>query len=100
MEKLIRTLQFLRVIDDQKNMSLTNIALMGALGRVLMMPDLDTTTLLTFVATLIGYQARRLASGLAGGAAKTDETADLRAMIKSLQTKTTALEMGQRTPRL
>lgn len=100
MEKVYRALQFLRLIDDQRNLSLTNIALIGALVRALAMPNIDTPSLMAFLATLVGYQVRRVASGITGGAAASDETEELKAMIKSLQTKTTALELGHRSPRL
>jgi len=94
MDKVYRVLQFLRVVDAESNLSITNIALMAALVRILMMSEVDTASLLAFVATLVGYQVKRVAAGFSGGTNAVDEVTELRKAIDSLKTKTSALELG------
>jgi len=96
--KLIKTLQVLRLLDGDANLSITNIALLATLARLLTMPAVDTASLLTFVATLVGYQVKRFAAQTTGTEIP-DEVAELKKAIDSLKTKTAALEMGQRRPR-
>lgn len=95
-EKLLRAGQFLRILDDSNNLSLTNIALVSTLVVVLQRPELQITDIATFIATVAGYQVKRF---LSGGAAPTTEADDLKAAVESLQTKVTSLQMAQQNIR-
>lgn len=94
MDKIYRALQFVRLLDEQGNLSLTNIALMGVLARLLMSPTIDVESLLSFAAAMVGYQVKRFAAGFTGTPAG-DEVEELRKAVDSLKTKTSALELGQ-----
>jgi hypothetical protein len=97
-DNLLRALQVLRVLDEQKNLSLTNIALVAVLGRLLAAPEVDIESLLTFVAAMFSYQVKRFAAGFTGSPAE-DEVTELRKAVDSLKTKTVALELGQQRSR-
>lgn len=84
--------RFFRLLDANNDLSLTNIALVAVLVRILMMPAVDIENLAMFAATLIGYQVKRFAAG-ATGAPEVDEVGELRKAIETLQTKVTAQEM-------
>ena len=92
LEKLLRAGQFLRVIDESGNLSLTNIALVSTLVVVLRRPELQIGDIATFIATVAGYQVKRF---LAGNAAPSTESEDLKAAVESLQTKIASLQMAQ-----
>ena len=94
MDRVYRVLQFLRIVDDQRNLSLTNIALMAVLARLLVSPTIDMESLLGLVATLVSYQAKRVVAGVAGTPAA-DEAEELKKIVETLQTKVTAMELGQ-----
>lgn len=91
MEKLIRALQFFRVTDETGNLSLTNIALVVVLIHLVNRPELAVTDIATFAAAIASYQVKRY---LQPAAPAQDQTA-LTEALASLQTKVTALEMGQ-----
>jgi hypothetical protein len=96
MEKLFRVLQFLRVVDETNNLSLTNIALVATLVTVLQRPELQIGDIATFIATVASYQVKRF---LTGGAQPSTEAADLKAAVESLQTKITAIQLAQQNMR-
>lgn len=92
-EQLLRAFRFLRITDDQNNLSLTNLALVAVLGRLMTLPGLETMDLLTFVATLVGYQVKRVVSGTSPSPAT--DTAELKAAMQVLETKISALQVGK-----
>ena len=90
-QQVIRALQFTRILDDNANLSLTNIALMAALVRTLMLPSLTVHDLGIFLGTVVSYQVKRY---LQPNTAAADNTADLQAAVADLQTKVTGLQLG------
>lgn len=92
MEKLLRVVKFLRLIDDQGDISITNVALIGVLAKLLLTPQIATADLLAFVATMVGYNVKRFAVN--PNAAVSEDTDELRKAIESLQTKVTGLQIG------
>lgn len=95
MEKIVKALQFLRIADENGNLSLTNVSLLITLGMVVMRPELTATDIATFVATVIGYQVKRFANPSAVPA----EDATLSDAVKELQTKVTALQLAHQIRR-
>ncbi len=95
-DKILRALQFLRVVDESNNLSLTNIALVSTLVVVLQRPELAIGDIATFIATVAGYQVKRF---LTGGTAPVAETDELKAAIESLQTKISGIQMAQQNMR-
>ncbi len=95
-ERTLRVLRFLRLVDETDNLSLTNIALIGTLVVVLQRPELQVGDIATFIATVAGYQVKRF---LTGGATPNTEADDLKAAVESLQTKISALQLAQQNMR-
>jgi len=93
--KVLRALAFLRLTDEKHNLSLTNIALVIVLIRLLCVPSIDIQSLAAFMGTLISYQAKRWIQPNT----TQDDAAELKAAIASLQTKVTGLQMGQKLNR-
>ena len=96
--RIIRALQFLRIMDMQGNLSLTNLCLMAALVRALMLPQVTLPDLALFIGSIVSYQAKRWMQPTT-----TDASADLQAAVAALQTKVTALQLsnqqtGRRSP--
>jgi hypothetical protein len=92
LDKIKPTLTFLRLTDEQGNLSLTNLALMLTLIKVLTSPGVELPELLTFVATIVGYQAKRYMTGTPATA--TEDAEQVKAAIEALQTKVSALQVG------
>jgi hypothetical protein len=95
--KVMRALRFLRLVDDQNNISLTNIALILVLAHLLRQPTVSLQDLLTFCGAMIGYQVKRFASGTV--VTPEQEADDLRKEIESLKTAVTALGFSKTVPR-
>lgn len=95
MEKLIRTLQFFRVVDESGNLSLTNIALVVVLVSLVNRPELSVADIGSLVAAIAGYQFKRWMQP----DAPAEDQSELSDALKSLQTKVAALEMGQQINR-
>jgi len=91
--KVQQAAQFLRLTDEQGNLSITNLALMAVLGKLMFAPQLATADLLAFVASMVGYNVKRFVVNPT--AAITEDTAELRKAVESLQTKIVGLQMGQ-----
>lgn len=90
-EQITRAAEFLRIIDAQGNLSLTNIALMAALIRTLMLPQLSIHDLLTFLGTVAAYQFKKFAQP----PGVPDSSTELQTAVADLQGKVTALQLGQ-----
>lgn len=91
MEKLLRTLKFLRITDENGDLSLTNIALVIVLVHLLNRPELSLNDLLTFGGALIGYHVKRFVSGAPVSAE--DDKAKLQAEIDAIKTKVAGLQL-------
>jgi hypothetical protein len=91
MERFLNVLYFLRLTDEQHRLSLTNIVVVATLVMTAMRPEVGTIDLLTFVASIVGYQIKRFAPV---PEAETDE--DLKNAVKELQTKMSALHIQPR----
>lgn len=95
-DKIQRAAQFVRLTDESGNLSITNIAVVAVMGRMISLPTIDAESLITFVVALVGYQIKRGISTFAGQQESTSANADLAAAIASLQTKVTSLQMAQK----
>lgn len=91
MEKWTRALQILRITDENGNISITNVALVAVLVKLMLTPQLATADLLAFVASMVGYNVKRFA--VSPTAAASEDTEELRKAIESLQTKVTGLQL-------
>lgn len=89
MDKLIRALQFLRITDENNNLSLTNIALVIVLANLLNRPELSLNDILTFGGALIGYHVKRFMAGAPATAA--GDSAAVQEQIDSIKTKIAGL---------
>lgn len=90
--KIMRLMRFLRITDEQNNLSLTNIALVVAAFNLVQRPEVTTIDVAGLVATLIGYQFKRTAMPAPQDA---DSVEEMRKAFQSLETKVTALQLGQ-----
>lgn len=99
MKRLIRTLQFFRLVDHNEELSLTNITLMGTMVYLTVAPDLQVQHLLTLVATLTAYQLKRFA--LKAPLKSDADLEKLQEAVASLESKVVALQMqgSMRNPR-
>lgn len=95
-DKIQRAAQFVRLTDESGNLSITNIAVVAVLSRMISLPTIDAESLITFVVALVGYQVKRGIASFAGQQTDTTANADLAAAVASLQTKVTAIQLGQR----
>jgi len=93
MDKLVRTLQFLRLIDADNNLSLTNLAVMLTLVSVLLKGPASVEDLGMFIATLVSYQVKRWVSQQAPTAG--DDLKTLQEAVSKLQSSVTAVQLGQ-----
>lgn len=89
----LRVLRFLRVTDEQNNLSLTNLALVIALVHVLRQPGIELHDLLAFVATIVGYQVKRFAAN--PNQPVSDPSEEVKEAIKTLEGKVAALQVGR-----
>lgn len=90
-DKFFRVLQFLRLANKSNNISLTNTALIAVICKFVFMPGVTVTDLCMFLGAVIGYHVKRFAP------AKTiaEDVEPLKADIAALQTKVTAMQLGQ-----
>jgi hypothetical protein len=92
-ETISRVLQFLRLTDEQGNLSLTNLAVVAALYNIATNTAIETSDLLMFVASIAGYQIKRFSG--APTAQTKEEIEFLNEQIKQMETKITALQVGK-----
>lgn len=92
-EKIIRILRALRILDESNNVSLTNMALVGAIVNVALRPEIDMNDLIALISTIVGYQIKRFAKNPNSELEMSVE--ELRKVVESTQTKITALQMGR-----
>lgn len=91
MEKIISTLRFLRIVDSEGNISLSNIAMVATLVRLLVAPATSVADLVAFLGTVANYSIRRAITQQPVD--KADEVAMLKDAVASLQTKVAAVQM-------
>lgn len=94
MSKIIDVLYFLRLVDDQRRLSMTNLLLIFSTVALFRCTGVAETA--SFVATLAGYQFKRWMQPEVGSET---ELAELQSAVASLQTKVTAITMTGRPPK-
>lgn len=60
MKELLRALQFLRLVDENNNLSITNIAVIGTTLTPFFMDELEPYMLLVLTAALVGYNFKKV----------------------------------------
>ncbi len=94
-KQVMRALQFLRIVDEKNNLSITNLAIMITLGAMLMRPEIQAMDIGALVAALVAYQAKRFT----GVAAPENENEDIKKIVADLQSKVVALQIGNQLKR-
>lgn len=89
--QVIRGLQIARILDMQGNISLTNLALVGVMTRLLMIPQVSVQDLAMFAAAIISYQVKRFAAPVSSP----EDIQPLKEAVAALQTRVTTLSLGQ-----
>lgn len=92
-KQIARALRFLRITDENGDLSLTNVAMFAALYNIATNPGINMNDLLMFGASIAGYQIKRFSG--APTAQTKEEVAFLNEQIKALETKVTALQVGK-----
>jgi hypothetical protein len=77
------------------NISITNIALVAVLIKLMLTPQLATADLLAFVASMVGYNVKRFVVN--PNTAVSEDTEELRKAVESMQTKIVGLQMQGQT---
>ena len=94
-KQVLRALQFLRIVDEKNNLSITNLAIMITLGAMLMRPEIQAMDIGALVAALVAYQAKRFT----GAATPETEAEDIKKIVADLQSKVVALQIGNQMKR-
>lgn len=82
----------LRLLDNNDQISLTNIAMMAAIANLLLRKDVATQDMMMFVASMVGYQVKRFA---ANPNSQTDVSIEeMNKAIAQLESKVTAIQVG------
>ena len=93
-DKILRALQFLRLVDENNNLSLTNLALIASVASLIARPEVGLTDASTLIASLLGYQFKKyLTTGTATDASNED-VERLRIQVEALQGKVTGVMLG------
>ena len=89
-----RILSFLRLIDEHDgNVSLTNVALMVALVKLAIVPELGAMDLGVLITALLSYQGKKLINASAG---QTDITGDITSLKEATEANRVASqELGE-----
>jgi hypothetical protein len=93
MNNIKQFLKFIRVVDEQGNLSLTNLALLAALYNVAVSTEISTSELLVFIGTIVGYQVKRFAG--APTASTPAEILEIQEAVKKLETKVAAVQVAR-----
>jgi len=91
----MRALQFLRITDEQHNLSITNLAIIITLIVTLMRPELQAMDIGALIAALVAYQAKKFT----GQAKPENESEDIKKIVSDLQAKVVALQIGNQMKR-
>jgi len=91
--KVLRALRFLRITDAENNLSLTNLALLAAIVNLSMRDDVRLEDMLTFAATVAGYQVRRFFTGAQAPAGS--DADDIKSAVAALESRVAALQVGK-----
>jgi hypothetical protein len=94
MNQILRALQFLRLVDEQNNLSLTNLALIVSVGSLIARPEIGVTDATTIVASLLGYQFKKYLTNSGTAASSNEDLAELKKTVESLQSKVTGVVLG------
>lgn len=89
-KQILRALRFLRITDEQDNLSITNIAIVATLIVALNRPELSVTDIGAFVAALAAYQLKKFS----GQVKPETESEDIKKIVSDLQAKVVALQLG------
>lgn len=93
-KKVISFLRFFRLVDDDGQLSLTNLAAIGALINLLTCQQAGIEQVGAFVASLVSYQFKRYVVGQPSTAA--DDVVVLKEQLAKLQTSVTAIQLGNK----
>jgi hypothetical protein len=91
---MIKALTFLRLIDENGELSLTNLAVIAALINVALQFDVDVYDVVALGITLASYQFKRTV--LPKKAAPKEELQKLQDQMAQLESKLTAIVMGRK----
>ena len=91
-DKLLAALKFMRLVGDDGTLSLTNIAVLAALGKLLVTPAVGMQDIAMFIGALISYQTKRFLNGQPDD--KAADVSALKEQVAKLQTATTSLQIG------
>jgi len=93
---MIKVLQFFRFIDENGDLSLTNIAVIAALINVALQFDVDVYDVVALGITLASYQFKRVVAGKQKP--PEDKIAELNEKLRSLESKFAAVMMSKKLP--
>jgi len=93
---MIKVLQFFRFIDENGDLSLTNIAVIAALINVALQFDVDVYDVVALGITLASYQFKRVVAGKQKP--PEDKIAELAEKLRSLESKFAAVMMSKKLP--
>jgi hypothetical protein len=93
-DKILRALQFLRLVDEQNNLSLTNLALIASVASLIARPEIGVTDATTIVASLLGYQFKKYLTNSGTTETSNEDIAELKKTVESLQSKVTGVVLG------
>jgi hypothetical protein len=97
MNQLKAALHFLRLVDENGQLSLTNLAAIAATINLLFCQNAGIEQVGAFVASLVSYQAKRYLSGKP--ATEAEEMAAIKEQIAKLQTSVTAVQLANNMKR-
>lgn len=90
--KVKQFLTVIRVLDENGNISLTNIALVATLGNLLTCHSLSLEAVGVFLSSLVAYNVKRFVKP----EAPVSDTEELQKAIEKLKTQVTGLTMTRR----
>lgn len=87
---MIRPLQFLRILDEQSNLSITNLSILGLLFKILAEPNPPAADVVCLAVAVINYVAKKVLAHFQSKIQK--PSYDLDTMSKQLETLTAQME--------
>lgn len=83
---------FLRLVDEQGRLSITNLTIYLMLAKILSAPQVAVPELAAFVTSLASYQVKRFINGYVSN--EPNELADLKEQLSKLQTTVTSVQLN------
>ena len=90
----MKFLQFLRIVDEQGQLSITNLAVLAAILNLALRQDVTPEAVGIFITTIAGYQVKRFTKSKAPQ--DEDEVAALKESLAKLESTVTAIHLGRR----